>query len=340
MIRFALVVASTLGFFLTAAIGNLMVPLLRALSRPHQEGQKEPVQPSPGWSPREHGVPTLGGLCFMTGTLAAVGMGWTVVCLLQPELLGDGSRMTIRLLLMLGGAFAFGAVGLADDLARLRPPQILGLRTGTRLALELAAAVGVVLALYTSECLPTGWAWPGLGYLELGAGAGPVWAALLVALAESARCLNGPDGVCSGAAFVAMLGLMSTMTLLGYFPLAVLPAALAGALMAFLLWNFPPARLLPGMTGCLFLAGGVGCVPLAIGRPALILALGLPFFAAGALELAQTLWRRLAHKALFPVWPLERWLERRGLRPETVFCLFCGLAVCGLVLAMQLAWLG
>ena len=188
MIRFALVVASTLGFFLTAAIGNLMVPLLRALSRPHLEGQKEPVQPSPGWSPQEHGVPTLGGLCFMTGTLAAVGMGWTVVCLLQPELLGDGSQMTTRLLLMLGGAFAFGAVGLADDLARLRPPQILGLRTGTRLALELAAAVGVVLALYTSECLPTGWAWPGLGYLELGAGAGPLWAVLLVALAESPRC--------------------------------------------------------------------------------------------------------------------------------------------------------
>ena len=30
MIRFALIVASTLGFVLTAAMGNLMVPLLRA----------------------------------------------------------------------------------------------------------------------------------------------------------------------------------------------------------------------------------------------------------------------------------------------------------------------
>ena len=30
MIRFALIAASTLGFFLTAALGNLMVPLLRA----------------------------------------------------------------------------------------------------------------------------------------------------------------------------------------------------------------------------------------------------------------------------------------------------------------------
>ena len=34
MIRFALIAASTLGFFLTAALGNLMVPLLRAFQGP------------------------------------------------------------------------------------------------------------------------------------------------------------------------------------------------------------------------------------------------------------------------------------------------------------------
>ena len=33
MIRFALVVASVLGFVLTAALGNMMVPLLRELQR-------------------------------------------------------------------------------------------------------------------------------------------------------------------------------------------------------------------------------------------------------------------------------------------------------------------
>ena len=85
MIRFALVVASVLGFFLTAAIGNLMVPLLRQLAPSQREEEKE-AEPAPsGWGPRERGLPTLGGLCFMTGTLAAVGMGWTAVCLLQPE---------------------------------------------------------------------------------------------------------------------------------------------------------------------------------------------------------------------------------------------------------------
>ena len=56
MIRFALIVASTLGFVLTAALGNLMTPLLRAF-RVRQE-ENEP--------------PTMGGLCLMVGTLAAV----------------------------------------------------------------------------------------------------------------------------------------------------------------------------------------------------------------------------------------------------------------------------
>ena len=40
MIRFALIVASTLGFVLTAAMGNLMVPLLRAF-----QSRQQPTRP-------------------------------------------------------------------------------------------------------------------------------------------------------------------------------------------------------------------------------------------------------------------------------------------------------
>lgn len=47
MIRFALIVASTLGFFLTAAMGNLMVPLLRSLqtgtARPRRSKRRDPI---------------------------------------------------------------------------------------------------------------------------------------------------------------------------------------------------------------------------------------------------------------------------------------------------------
>ena len=230
MIRFALIVASTLGFVLTAALGNLMTPLLRAF-RVRQE-ENEP--------------PTMGGLCLMVGTLAAVGVGWTAACVAQPELLGTESLLTTRLLIALFGALCFGAVGLADDLVRLRHRSPLGLRRPVRLALEAASGTLVLALLGLNHCLPDGLALPGIGYCTLGPLAPVVWLAILVALAESARTADGMDGTVCGCAFIAMLGLMTAMTLLGWFPLGVLPAALAGALMAFLLWNFYPAKLRPG----------------------------------------------------------------------------------------------
>ena len=179
MIRFALIVASTLGFVLTAALGNLMTPLLRAF-RVQQE-ENEP--------------PTMGGLCLMVGTLAAVGVGWTAACVAQPELLGTESLLTTRLLIALFGALCFGAVGLADDVVRLRHRSPLGLRRPVRLALEAASGTLVLALLGLNHCLPDGLALPGVGYCTLGPLAPVVWLAILVALAESAlTALNAGDG--------------------------------------------------------------------------------------------------------------------------------------------------
>lgn len=337
MIRFALIVASVLGFALTAAVGNLLTPLLRALVPPEKENAPDP---KPGQDPPEpsapRGLPTMGGLCFIIGTLAAVGVGWAVVCMVQPELLGGG--LTGRLMLGLGGGFLLGAAGLADDLARLRPRQVLGLRTGPRLALEALAAAGTVAALWLGGCMPTGLTLPLAGYCELGGAAAPLWALLLLALAESARLAGSADGAAAGASFVAMLGLMGAETVLGFFPLAVLPAALAGALMAFLLWNFYPARLLPGSVGCLFLAGAVGGIPLSIGRADLALALGLPFWAEGLAALLQGAWRRWKGRPLFKAGSLSLWLQKRG-GAVSAFYVFCALALLGVLAALRAAQL-
>ena len=53
MIRFALIAASTLGFFLTAALGNLMVPLLRAFQGRWDEpkARQTPGQEAPEEEP-------------------------------------------------------------------------------------------------------------------------------------------------------------------------------------------------------------------------------------------------------------------------------------------------
>ena len=323
MIRFALIVASVLGFALTAALGNLMVPMLRELER----GPAEPE--------KQQNVPTMGGLCLMVGMLAAVGVGWVAACIAQPQLLGGQDRMMSRLLIGLFGSRAFGGIGLADDLARLRSRTPLGLRRAPRLALEAAAAAAVLGLLALNGCLPTGFLLPGGSYVQCPAA--PVLAGLLlVALAECGRIADGADGTVCGAAFVSMLGLMLLETQLSWFPLAVLPAALAGALMAFLLWNFPPAKLRPGKCGCLFLAGAVGCIPLSIGYGELSVPLALPFWTEGGMVLLQILSYRIAGKALFRTAPLHRWLEQRGTGAVNLFYSMCILSVCGLLLAMRL----
>ena len=342
MIRFALIVASTLGFFLTAALGNLMVPLLRAFGpgqAPKTPPRPEAQDAADGEEDRPAPVPTMGGLCLMVGVLAAVGVGWTAACAAQPQLLGTEGLWTTRLLIALFGALAFGAVGLADDIACIRAKSPLGLRRPVRLGLEAAAAAAVQALLMASRCLATGLTLPGFGYVELGALAPAVWELLLVALAESARVTDwqGPDGVVCGAAFVGLLGLMTALTLLGWFPLAVLPAALAGALMAFLLWNFPPAKLLPGAVGSLFLAGALGCVPLSIGWPGLCLPLGLPFWLEGGMLALQMLSLRLTggRRPLFSTAPLHRWLEKRGKSDVSIFYVFCVFALLGLALTLK-----
>ena len=312
MIRFALVVASVLGFVLTAALGNMMVPLLRELQRAARGTQPDSDAPD---SP----VPTMGGLCLMVGTLAAVGVGWLAACAAQPSLLGSDRQMTSRLLIALLGSLAFGAVGLADDLARIRSryPDGLGL-----------------LAL--NGCLPTGLILPGAGYVEC-ALAPLLWAVLLVAMAEAVRVADGADGTVCGAAFVAMLGLMMLETQLGWFPLAVFPAALAGALIAFLLWDFPPAKLHPGRCGCLYAAGAIGCIPLCIGYAELSIPLALPFWVEGGMVVLQVLFCRWKGRPLFAAAPLHRWLEKRGMSAVNIFYSLCALSVCGLALAVRLA---
>ena len=330
MIRFALIAASVLGFALTAALGNLMVPLLRELERTVRGQDPEEKQPDPV------PVPALGGLCLMVGTLAAVGVGWVAACAAQPSLLGDDADLMFRLLTALVGALAFGGIGLADDLARVRSRAGLGLRRGTRLGLEAAASAVVLGLLAKNGCLTPGLILPGAGYVQLAA-APLLWGALLVALAECGRAADGADGTVCGAACVSMLGLMILETRLGWFPLAVLPAALAGALMAFLLWNFPPAKLYPGRCGCLFLTGALGCIPLCMGCGELALPLAVPFWAEGGMVALQILSFRLTGKALFCTAPLHCWLKKRGAGAVNIFYSLCALSVCGLALAMGLA---
>lgn len=334
--RFALIVAACLGFAVTAALCNMLVPARRAFAENEARreaapsgGEPVPESDASGDMVRSPLIRVLCSLCLMLGVMAAAGMGWFAACAASIELIA-GSGLTSRLLAALGGSLAFGAVGLADDIYRLRSKSPLGLRRPARLCAE-AFAAAVALAPVRSGGWLSGGVWlPSGGFIPLGGAQYILWALCLIALAEAARVSDGADGTVCGSAFVVMLGLMFAMTAQGNFPLAVLPAASAGALTALLLWNFPPAKLPLGAGGCLFSAAAVLCVPLCLGSPEIGLPLALPFWLEGGTVALQVIFYRLSRgKRLFERAPFHAWLAAKGVSPAAIFYIMCAIAAAG-----------
>lgn len=128
MIRFALIVASTLGFLLTAAMGNLMVPLLRSLQNRNRPAQ---TQQAPGPDRPENAdpelerpaqPPTMGGLCLMVGVLAAVGVGWTAVLAFATQNDASSRSCSAVMSARMSARISFIKVSTATELA-ICPPS-------------------------------------------------------------------------------------------------------------------------------------------------------------------------------------------------------------------------
>jgi UDP-GlcNAc:undecaprenyl-phosphate/decaprenyl-phosphate GlcNAc-1-phosphate transferase len=200
-------------------------------------------------------IPITGGLAVM----ASVGIA-----------LGVGGRSGW------GGVLAAGAalvVGTVDDLRGLPAlARVLGL-----------AVAGAVLVLGTDSVTAAGL----LGWVGA--------TLLVVAVANAVNIADGQDGLVGGVGAVAALGLAVLSSSAGLSGATELGLTVGGALIGFLVWNRPPARVFLGNGG----AYAVGTL-LAAGAVRVVVAGGWRgFLAAGAclgpfaFELSFTVARRL-----------------------------------------------
>lgn len=175
----------------------------------------------------ERAVPRSGGIAIAAGIIAGVAAG---------AALGEPATPP-GLVITLAAAGALAAVSLADD--------ILALPTLLRLAAHLCAAAAVLV-------LGTGITDPAALVL------------LLLAIAWSANLYNfmdGSDGLAGGMALFGFGAYALAAQLSGHAALAVLASSIAAASAAFLLVNFPPARIFMGDVGSVplgFLAAALG----------------------------------------------------------------------------------
>lgn len=211
-------------------------------------------------------VPYGGGLAVGLGLVAALGGAWWLMTP-PPAPAADG----VRLVPVLLGAAALFVVGLIDDRRRLSARTKLLCQALVAAAVVPSAQLGID-SLRHQPILYYGlsWAW-------------------LVLVANAYNLIDHADGLCGTIAGISAVVLAVGAGLSHDPTQCLLFAALAGALMGFLLWNAPPARLYLGDAGSLpvgFLIGagtlgvtfwpsGEGGTSLAILSPFLITALPL-----------------------------------------------------------------
>jgi UDP-GlcNAc:undecaprenyl-phosphate GlcNAc-1-phosphate transferase len=228
-------------------------------------------------------IPRMGGPgLFLSFILAAV-----LAALALPRLAG-GRLLEPRFAALFGGMAIVHLVGLYDDFKNLSALW--------KFVLQLAAAAIITSGgfLIRSVTLPY------LGSINLGLAAYPLTAVWLVGIANAVNLIDGMDGLAGGIGAFAAAAMGTIALLQGSARGAVLSFALFGALLAFLLFNFPPARIFMGDSGSLFLGLTLAALPLAGGIPRSAafgsLIVPVTLLTVPILDTATAILRRLRHR--------------------------------------------
>ena len=164
-------------------------------------------------------------------------------------------------------------IGLTDDLAGLKPWIKLA---GQIAAGILVYAVGVKIRSIGGVVLPAVWQ-------------APLTVFWLVACTNAFNLIDGLDGLAAGVGLCATLTALLSAAFTGNTGLALVTAALAGALVGFLPYNFNPASIFMGDCGSLTVGFLLGCFGVIwsqksatlFGVTAPLLALALPLLDTG-----------------------------------------------------------
>jgi len=316
-----LLLAALVSFVLTVALGRFVLAELRKL-KAGQEIRKD----GPTWHAGKAGTPTMGGIMFILGTgITVLVLGWGRM------LEGEFDHLYVYLF-----ALIFGLIGFVDDYRKVRQHQNEGLTAKQKFILQLAAAV-VFLVLMRYEGLLTNDLY--IPFFQVSVTINwivyLIFAAfVIVGCVNAVNLTDGVDGLATGVTFVVMVFFAVTASLWRLTTLALLPAALAGGLAAFFVYNHHPAKVFMGDTGSLFLGGAVAALAFATDMPLILIPVGIIYIAETMSDIIQVAYFKATHgKRFFKMAPLHHHLELSGWSEAKLVTVFSGITLVCCVLA-------
>ena len=306
---------------LSGILGRLLLPVLRAL----KAGQSI-RELGPTWHNNKAGTPMMGGLMFIFAT---------IICLL----ICIPTMADYTVFYALIPALCFGFIGFLDDFTKIKFKRNLGLTSIQKAALQLIVSVLYLYLLYREGSLTCDLYIP---FVNVSIAIHPM-VYIFFAMFVMVGCVNavnltdGVDGLSSSVTIPVMVFFTAAAIAMGRFDVALLPASLVGGLIAYLFYNWHPAKVFMGDTGSLFLGGVVCALAFALDMPLILILVGFVYICETMSVILQVGYFKLTHgKRLFKMSPIHHHFEMCGWKEEKVVLVFSAVSAAMCVLA----WFG
>ena len=316
-----ILITALVGLVLSGGLGYLLLPVLHAL----KAGQSI-REIGPTWHNKKAGTPMMGGLMFVLAV---------VICLLCGIPFVEDSSVYFVLLL----ALSFGAVGFVDDFTKLKKKQNEGLTSKQKLMLQLAVSALFLYIMYRNGSLSCALYIP---FVDVSFQIHPllyIFFAMFVMLGcdNAVNLTDGVDGLCGSVTIPVMIFFTAAAVAMGKYDLALLPAALTGALIAYLFYNWHPAKVFMGDTGSLFLGGAVCALAFALDMPLVLILVGFIYICETVSVIMQVGYFKLTHgKRIFKMTPIHHHFEMCGWKEVKIVLVFTAITA----VMCLLAWFG
>ena len=313
-------VAAVLACVLSAVFGRLLIPVLRAL----KAGQSI-REIGPTWHNAKAGTPMMGGLMFILATV--------VVLIINAFKMEEYSALYV-----LAMALTFGFVGFLDDFTKMKYKRNLGLTSMQKALLQMAVSAIFLYVLYRSGVSTDLY----IPFVDVSIALHPIvyiFFAMFVMVGcdNAVNLTDGVDGLCGSVTVPVMVFFAAAAAAQGKYDLALLPAALAGGLIAYLFYNWHPAKVFMGDTGSLFLGGTVCGLAFALEMPLILILVGIVYICETVSVILQVGYFKLTHgKRLFKMSPIHHHFEMCGWKEEKICFTFTAVTVVMCILA----WFG
>ena len=321
-------IAGILAMVISIAAGPRFIDFLRS-----KEYGQHIREEGPARHVVKQGTPTMGGLLM----IVAAAIAFLAL-----------SSYTTRALTVFFITLGCAGIGFLDDLSKLRNSRSLGLPG--RWKLLLLAAITAVVGYVTNRQsfstkvyipivdgkLPLSYAWYGLLFL------------IIAGAANGVNLTDGLDGLAAGTGIISV----STFTAMAviawirsgapghrneiYLDLAVLGAALIGALVGFLWYNAWPAEVFMGDTGSMAIGGALAGFAIVMKVEFLLLLVGGIFLIEALSVIIQVIFFKYLGRRVFLMTPIHHHFEMKAWSETKVmvrFWIACAI-LCALAFAL------